>query len=335
MGDSVLICSPNWLGDVLMFLPAYQTWVGRSVAHSVILARPRVSEVWEMVPQADDLIRLSEGWSGTVSATGRVRRRGCRLAIIGPQSFRSALIAFLAGVPQRIGYAGHWRRFLLTGVVGEPQSKVHQALEYTALFFGRILDKADLMRPQLKIPEPAAQRVEEMMKDWPRPQIALFPGAQRGPSKRWPPECYARAARALTRSCGGAIVVLGTRSEAGVGGQITAAVGPNAYNLCGEISLCEVAAVVERVDLVISGDSGGMHLADVLGTAVVAIFGLTDPQITGPIWTRRRVLQAVRPRDRAIPRQCPEAEAALRAVTPEQVVAAALELMDVKEQRVK
>jgi len=324
----VLIVSPNWLGDVLMFLPAFQSWARARAEVKVVLAKPRVAPLWRMVPETD---AVTEAERSVTATAAKVKSRGCREAYVMPLSFRSALIPFLAGVRRRVGYRGHWRRLLLSEIRPRPGRGVHQTLEYAAVLLGRLPAEGELARPSLRIPADARGRIAGLIGGWSRPLTAFFPGSRRGPAKRWPPEYYGDAARGILTRYRGTALVLGTAAERELCRMVAERGGPGCVSLAGRLGLTDLAALVAECDLVISGDSGGMHLADVLGTPLVAVYGLTDPRITGPRWSRHRILQAVPPRGRDIPRRSSAAEAALRAVRPEAVVAAAGELLEQRD----
>ncbi|HDL77645.1 MAG TPA: lipopolysaccharide heptosyltransferase II [Lentisphaerae bacterium] len=323
---SVLVCSPNWLGDTLMFLPAFQLWRASCPETRVtVLAKPRIAELWSMVPGVERIIPMQEGAAGLLRTVSNVRAAGCNTAYLGPLSLRAALVPFLAGVARRIGFPGHWRRGLLSVVRPPIAGSIHQTREYALLMTGRVPDAAELRRPDLRVPP---VDIDGILGDMSPPRFGLFPGASRGPSKRWPPEYFIEAARQMMDCWKGSILIFGTDREKALCSRIAQEVGKGAMDLSGRLSLAELAAVVKECRLVVSGDSGGMHLADCLGVPLVAIYGLTDPAVTGPIWTRYRVLQKVRPAGRRIARASRAAEDALRTVRPEDVLRAARELLE-------
>jgi heptosyltransferase-2 len=160
-----------------------------------------------------------------------------------------------------------------------------------------------------------------------RPLIGVMPGAARGPAKRWSAERFAEAARRLRAELGGSVVVMGGAGDAEACAAVVAGVGDGVLNLAGVTTLGEWAALLAECRLVLCNDSGGMHLAAALGVPVVAVFGITDPIRTGPLGTRCRVVQHSMQHDRAVPRESAAARAALAAVTVDEVVAAAQELL--------
>lgn len=321
----VLVVSPGWVGDALMSMPALQLFREQHPETEVsVLAKSGLLPLWEMHAVAQHRLALA----GTFSTVMRLWRGRYLTAYLFPNSVRSALLPWLAAVPERVGLAGHWRRGLLTRVVTPPteETRRHQAWEYAAIL-SPVLGTSAL--PALHIEPPAAARgaTAQCAMDWPRPLIGILPGAARGPAKRWPAECFAEVAKSLREQTSGSIVVMGSVDDAETCARVAAGVGLGARNLAGATNLPEWAAWLALCDMVICNDSGGMHLAAAVGTPVVAIFGLTDPTRTGPLGQSCRLMQHSGTKARAVLRDSREATAALAAVSVSEVLAAARELM--------
>lgn len=319
----VLVVSPGWIGDIIMALPALQFFRAQHPRVEVtVLAKPGLLPLWELhaVPQR----RLAV--TGTWSTTRDILRGGFSATYVLPNSVRSALLPWLAAVPERTGLAGHWRRALLTEVVTPPAAvaRQHQAWEYAAILAP---DAQTLPAPRLELTAAARDAAARTLAAQPRPLIGVMPGAARGPAKRWPAERFAEAAKTLRAQLGGSVVILGGAGEAEACAAVAAGVGAGALNLAGATALPEWAALLAQCAVVLCNDSGGMHLAAVVGTPVVAVFGLTDPTRTGPLGARCRVVQRSAHRDRAVPRESAAAVAALAAITAADVAAAAQELL--------
>lgn len=332
-GKKTLIVGVNWLGDSIMAMPALQAYRRRNPRdRMVMLVKGRLAELWTMHAALDAVRVFPEGRAGTVQAARLIKAERFDQALILPLSFRAALAPFLAGVPRRTGFPGHWRRWMLTDVIESDQAPegAHQCFEYMALL--RVLD-CSREAPCLAVPAAVLARARGLLGDAPAAWIGLMPGAARGPSKRWPAEHFAAAGRLLHQELKCNIVVLGAAAERELCGQVAAAIGAGAVNRAGETSLTELAAVLALCALLIANDSGGMHLAVAVGTPVVAVFGNTDPGKTGPLGDRARVLQESAVRRRNIGRCSRAAEASLRRVRPEQVAAAGLELLQPKAGR--
>ncbi|MCX7591102.1 MAG: glycosyltransferase family 9 protein [Kiritimatiellae bacterium] len=164
--------------------------------------------------------------------------------------------------------------------------------------------------------------------DQPRPRVALAP-VSRWPTKDWPAERFAQVAAALTNRCGASIFVIGARDAARAAQVIASRMDGNMLDLTGKTGLVETASVLAQMDLVISNDSGPMHMAAALGIPVLALFGPTDPVRTGPFGTGHRVLVAQEVACRpCFSRVCRfGSKACLAALSPEMVACVATEML--------
>jgi heptosyltransferase-2 len=325
-GPRFLVCGPNWIGDCIMAMPALQAF-RRTVpeADITMLVKRPLEALWKMHAAPDRIEVFDESFAGARHAAALLKTRDFSRAYIFPNSFRSALIPFLARIPDRIGTAGHWRRGMMTQLVEFKRSSLrrHQAFEYFDIMG---LETAGFEVPQLAVPPEAVSAATVLLGDGPMPlRIGLFPGAARGPSKRWPPMHFARLGARFAKERGAGIVVFGAPSEQGLCDEVARDCGKETVNLAGRTSLPQLAAALKACDLVVCNDSGGMHLTAAVGTPVLAIYGLTDPSRTGPLGARRRIIKAEAPASRDIARTSEAAEKALAAIDPDRVFEAALE----------
>ncbi|MBL7114342.1 MAG: lipopolysaccharide heptosyltransferase II [Kiritimatiellae bacterium] len=326
MSEHVLICGVNWLGDAVMSMPALQLFRRQHPDVRITIAvKSRWRDLWRMQSAVDEVIEFPACTGDMWRVARMLSADGYNRAIILPNSFRSALVPFLAGIPQRRGVPGQLRSLLLTDQVRMSRSEgagQHQAWEYMQLL--GVDPQSDVLPlPALEIDAGVVQGfLGEHSKEerW----IGVLPGAARGASKRWPTDRFVQAAKALADKHSVRVMVLGAPAEASLCGQVAEGIGDSAVNLGGRTSIPELAALLQQCELVLCNDSGGMHLASAVGTPVVAIFGMTDPTVTGPIGSRHRVIRAeVAHASRDIPRESAAAEAALRSITVQQVCAAA------------
>lgn len=318
----VLVVSPGWIGDAIMALPALQLFRREHPGTEItVLAKPGLLPFWELHAAPQQRLALQGTWATTLA----LLRGGFSAAYLLPNSIRSALLPWLAAVPERIGLAGKWRRALLTQIVVASQEEAcqHQAWEYAAVLAP---GTRTLPPPQLTIPQTAHEVAARKLDSLRRPLIGVMPGAARGPSKRWPAERFAAAAKLVCAKLGGSVIIMGGSGDGDACAAVADGVGSPALNLAGATTLPEWAALLAQCAVVLCNDSGGMHLAAAVGVPVVAVFGITDPTRTGPLGERCRVIQRSTVRDRAVPRESAEAVAALAAVTVHDVVTAALEL---------
>jgi len=324
------IHSPNWLGDAVMFLPAWRAWrdAHRS-AEVAVVAKARVAGLWRLVKDTGRLIILEDGRDGMRRAIAELRDFGAKApfqALCAPQSLRSAWILWRGGARRIRGTRGQLRfPFIGDPVSLRDLSGAHQSLEY-ARIMGVSADA---------LPPPSAALDMSGLPDVSGicdtgAALAVLPGAARGGSKRWPPEFFAEtAARAVREGLAARVLVCGTpgeRDECAAVSSLLASGGVPATDLCGKTSLTQLASILSQCRAALSNDSGGMHLATAAGAPVVAVFGLTDPCKTGPLGTSAAVAAEGVRHARAIPRESAAATAALRSVTPDRVFAALAEL---------
>ena len=331
MDERILICGTNWLGDGIMAMPALQLLKQkRPDCHVTLLVKDALVPLWRMQPAADEVVGYRPTARGTVAAVSAMRRGGYARAVVMPNSFRSALIPFLARVPTRVGRRGHQRSWLLTQVLKQAgiADNRHQAWEYMELL--GLTDEADSLDvPRLSIPGEAADRAKKLLGDTSGVAlVGILPGAARGPAKRWPVDHFAELARSLVQTKECRIVLLGTGAERDLCMRVAGESGVDAMNLAGETSLPGLAAVLGQCRVVVSNDSGGMHLAAAAGARVVAVFGLTDPKKTGPLGRAHRI---IRNADvcgaRDISRDAPRAIECLESIEPARVFEAVAELL--------
>ena len=319
------------MGDTLMTLPALAA-LREMNSHDVI----HVGVPSPLAP----LMRLAKtahevwGWPEEASTYHRVRlaKRGhYDRVILLPNSFRSAWIAWLARIPERWGYEGHWRRWLLNRPIPSHMRPrgVHQSESYLEII--RALGWRGSKAPEARIqPPPSLLRwAQEALAPAGKggPVVGICPGATYGPAKRWPSDRFVSVARALGDRHGAGIVLMGSRAERPFIGQMASAIGTHAVDLSGATNLEELAAVLASCRLVISNDSGPMHLAAALGTPVVALFGSTDRIATAPLG-RHRIVSAAVECSPCLRRECPDGHyQCLSRISPEQVLLAAEELL--------
>ena len=326
----MLIHSPNWLGDVVMALPAFRAWRDGHADEPVhILAKRRVAAIWGFVRDVDSVIVLEEGRAGARAAREAIRAAKCGEAILLPQSFRSAWIVWRAGVGEIRGTAGQFRSFMVSDTVSlDGLEEAHQQIEYA-----RILGVEDA-----KLPPPCAA-IDVSRLPFPdgvgdvSKALVILPGAARGGSKRWPSANFAEVAvKALEAGVAGRVIVCGTSGEAAECETVTDGVSkrfPDAVlNLCGKTGLPQLAGLLSRCRVVCCNDSGGMHLATAVGAPVVAVFGLTDPGKTGPLGRSAVVAAEGVKASRSIPRESEAATRALASVSPDRVFDALSRMAD-------
>ncbi len=322
---NILICGVNWLGDSCMAMPAIQAWKEKHPHRQItLLIKPPLAPLWQCHAAINHIITLAPGKIGPITTGMHLRKSRFEAAYIFPNSWRAAIPPWIANIPQRTGFAGHARKWLLTQVTPDAPESEHQQWEYARILNLPLTQALPL--PTLALPPPPAEITRHAQSC-----IGLLPGAARGPSKRWPTKHFIAAAQELRKADDFHFAVMGTPTEAPLCQEITHALQPHAQCLAGNTTLPTLAAVLRHCVGVLSNDSGGMHLAAAVGTPVVAMFGHTDPQKTGPIGPHTRCLQPANIQgSRKVSRNSAEAQRALASIPPEDAATALLGLMRTK-----
>jgi heptosyltransferase-2 len=327
----ILIRSTNWLGDAVMTIPAVQAIArGRPDAQVTVLTPAKLAGLWEQVPGVAAVLLIPPN-AGVWAVARRVRTAGpFDVAIVLPNSLRTALEVWLAGVARRVGYAGHRRRYLLNQIVREPAGPArlqrkppHQSRRYTHLAI-EIGADATVLSATSPAPPPAAAQRERGA--WTR--IGICPGAEYGPAKRWPVERFAETAQRAGREMACEWVLFGVEADRGLGESIEKALAGQCENLIGQTSLAQLIHQLRRCDLLLTNDTGTMHLAAWLGVPVAAVFGSTDPDLTGPAAPAAhvRILRHQVVCSPCFLAECPLDFRCMKAVSPDEAAAALVEL---------
>ncbi|HWB60438.1 MAG TPA: lipopolysaccharide heptosyltransferase II [Chthoniobacteraceae bacterium] len=326
----ILIRSSNWLGDAVMTAPAVRAIkLTRPDAHITILTRAKLADFWKIVPEVDAVIPCEQKES-VFSVAKKIRAGNFDLALIFPNSVRSALEVYLARIPRRAGSHGKYRRWLLTSVFtgrlkpGPPRHQMHHYLDL-AEFAGAKVDES-------------MRHIETALNPPPRPapagdakgvKIGLCPGAEYGRAKRWLPERFAEAVNAVSQRRDCEWMLFGTARDVRVGEEIAAHIEGNHSNLIGKTTLAELIAALSECRLLLTNDTGTMHLASYLGVPSVSIFGSTEPKLTGPLGASNRVLRHHVECSPCFLRDCPLDFRCMKAITTDEVVEAVLRMLEV------
>lgn len=318
----ILIRGSNWLGDSVISMSAVRAIkAGRPDAHITVLAPEKIAPVWKLVPEVDEVISLT-GHS-LFGAVRLIQRQATfDVAILFPNSLRVALEAWLAGVPRRVGYRGHHRRSLLNQIIPE-RSRLgpieHQVLHYLQM-------AREVGGPA----EPPAVRgfLPRKKSNGAGPKIGLCPGAEYGPAKRWLPERFAEVATAVSAQRPVQWILFGTAGDAEIGATIEASVGAHCTNRIGQTTIDQLIAELSECALLLTNDTGTMHLATLLGVPVVAVFGSTEPYLTGPLGNARHIIRHHVECSPCFLRECPIDFRCMKAVTVTEVVEAVSSLLE-------
>ena len=285
-----LVIAPQWIGDAVMSEPLLAR-LGARGEQLTVAALPWVAPVYRAMPQVTEVIELpfAHGrldWAARRRVAGTLRGR-FDTAYVLPNSLKSALIPWLAGIPKRIGYQGESRYLLLNQRLPNPAGRPPMVAFYSALAGAPA--PAD-RRPQLRfeaavIDAAAASAGVQRGNYW-----TFAPGAEYGPAKCWPAEHYAELARTLAAAHGLPILLLGSGKELALCEQIAQHAEGACRVLAGKTSLLDAMALIAGSRGVVSNDSGLMHVAAAFGVPQVAVFGSTSPEHTPPLNPKARVL---------------------------------------------
>jgi heptosyltransferase-2 len=388
----ILVRGVNWLGDAVMTTPALLRLREHFPTALIALLTPeKLRGLWLHHPAVDEIITFTpdesplriakkiqivmwpETKKETVAETARraasamspLQRGGFDLAVIFPNSPRSALESWLARIPKRVGYARPWRNFFLTTALPSRPEAEHMrkrsVREIKQLISGgsandvsrftfhspahQIHDYLHLIAALGANPEPlptqlvvtpgeikaTAQKfnlTSQFTNN--RPIFGLNPGAEYGPAKRWPAQRFIAAAREIQKRTKCFWLVLGGKGDVVLANEIQSAIAggqSGAVSLAGQTSLRELCAVIKQCRVLLTNDTGPMHIAAALGTPVVVTFGSTSPELTGPILSsgaRHQLIKSDAPCSPCFLRECPIDFRCMNGITEERVVEAVM-----------
>jgi len=313
-GERILVIAPAWVGDMILAQSLFKALKRRDPQAFLAVAAPAFTRpLLDFMPEVDEVVALPFQ-HGEARALGRwrfgraLRRHGFTRGIVLPGSFKAALPLRAAGIPQRSGYRGEGRRVLLND--SRPDDKRHRRTvdRFVALAAAAGEPPPPVEPPQLRLPPGASEAAEAALglTASGRPLLALCPGAEYGPAKRWPARHFALVARHWL-AVGGQVQLFGSPGDRPAAEALLAALGegPTVENLVGRTTLAQAAALLAKAKAVVANDSGLMHLAAALGRPVIALFGPSDPALTPPLAPDAQVLALDLPCRPCHARRCP------------------------------
>ena len=318
---NILIRATNWVGDAVMSLPALRAIRERfPKAHIAVLAKPWVADLYRRETFADEVILFDRSrWR----IAGVLRKRKFDCAILLQNAFEAALIAWLAGIPVRIGYDRDRRRLLLTTSVAAP--KRGEIPRHERFYYLELLRRAGIID---SMPESDAIHLEAGGRRDVRRVIGVSPGAANGTAKQWLPERFAEAARRIAVERDARIALFGSASERELCESIAGLLKEhNVVNHAGKTSLGDFIDLASQCEIFLTNDSGAMHIASALGVPTVAIFGATDDIGTGPTGPLARVVREPVECSPCLLRECPIDHRCMTRVSAERVADEALKLI--------
>ncbi|MGH8706085.1 MAG: lipopolysaccharide heptosyltransferase II [Burkholderiales bacterium] len=310
----ILVVAPNWIGDALMAQPLFARLREKLPRVRLdALASPWVAPVLRRMAEVDEVIEadlrrgaleLRRRWR-----LGRsLKPRRYDQAIVLPNTWKSALAPFFADIPIRSGYIGESRY----GLLNLPYQRGAQAREPMALRYARLSEppgtapKEPLPEPRLRTDCSAVASTARRFGFAARPRwnVVFCPGAEYGPAKRWPAERYGELGSVLAAR-GAAVWLLGSANDAQVCEEVMNAAKGAATSLAGRTTLDEAIELLAAADLLVTNDSGLMHVAAALGTPQVALYGSSSPAHTPPLASSARTVWLGIECSPCYARQCP------------------------------
>lgn len=341
----ILVRAPNWIGDAVMCEPAVRGL--RSLfpeAELTMLAKAPIAELFVAYPGLHCVLVYDDkgahaGMSGKWSLAGMLRRHRFDLAVLFQNAFEAAFLAWLAGIPRRYGYATDGRVLFLTEPVAVPNGPVpvHQVEYYWNLL--RPLGLAGgPSPPTLLVSADEGRMVDVRLAsagiDSSDLMIGINPGSTYGSAKRWLSDRFAEVAKRLVRrleqaeNARIAVIILGAKGEESLGEDIAAQLGGRSVVLSGATTIRELMAVVKRCRLLITNDTGPMHIAAAFGVPVVAVFGPTDWRTTAPYGQARSMVREAVDCAPCLLRECPIDHRCMTRITVDRVYEAAVQQLN-------
>ena len=324
----ILVIAPSWVGDTILVQPMLMRLKQRHPDAQIdVLAPPWTAALLRQMPEIHKGI-INPFPHGALKLLARYRL-GKHLrsahydqAIVLPNSFKSALAPFFAGIPLRTGFTGEMRYGLLNDARKLDKQNLPLMVERFAQLAeapGEVIQRP-LPQPRLQASEEQRQKILGKLGLSVTGPIAVFcPGAEYGPAKRWPISYFAELAQRL-REQGYAVWLVGSAKDKEIGEKIIALGNEACRNLCGATDLGEAIALLSCADLVVSNDSGLMHLAAALDRPMLALYGSSSPQFTPPLSDQARILKLDLPCSPCFKRVCPLGHFnCMMQLTPDQV----------------
>ncbi|MGZ5053100.1 MAG: lipopolysaccharide heptosyltransferase II [Methylobacter sp.] len=329
----ILVVGPSWVGDMVM---AQSLFIALKNIHPDcqidVLAPSWTLSLLQRMPEVREAI-IMPVQRGRFALIERIelgkslRLKGYDQAILLPNSWKSAIPTFFANIPLRTGYIGECR----WGLLNDARKLDKKQLTMTVQRFVALGLQPDAAmppqcpQPALAISQERQQAVIDKFQLSPKAGagvLALCPGAEYGPAKRWPPEHYAEVARRKIAD-GWQVWLFGSAKDKNDAAQINQAVSGACTDFTGRTSLAEAVDLMSLADAVVSNDSGLMHVAAALDKKVIAVYGSSDPGFTPPLNDKARIIMLKLDCSPCFKRECPLGHnQCLTGIAPEQVLEA-------------
>ena len=366
--EKILVRSVNWLGDAVMTTPSLQRLrEAKPNAHISLLTHAKLADLWRHHPAIDSVLTFNSD-DGVLAVAKKLRAGKFSTALVLPNSQRSALEVFFARIPERVGLVRPWRncfltrrvvprreeirmhkrgpaevQHLITAISSDATPKIpasaHQLHHYLHLVAALGANPQPLA-PHLEVNEAEVIAVKKrfgVREDNRAPLLGINAGAEYGPAKRWPRERFVAVAIEIQRRTACQWWIFGGKADEELANVIASEIaaahaGPadSVRSVAGQTSLRELCAALKACRLVITNDTGPMHVAAAVGTPVIVPFGSTSPELTGPGLpgdVKHRLIKANVPCSPCFLRECPIDFRCMQSISVETVVDAALKIL--------
>ncbi len=336
---NILVRGPNWVGDVVMATPGFRALrAAFPDARITLQLRPGLEPLLAGAPWFDEVQTLESyhrGAGAMLAEARKLREARFDLGICLPDSFSSALLMRLAGVPKLAGYDRGPRRLLLTEAIPAPSTDPNGRVMLARELHVMGLIEALGGKPQgtqlelftTKAEEDEAERALGAQVEAAQPLVVFAPGAAYGPSKLWPMKYFAELGDALAEQRGAAIALVGSPNERAIAEEIASQMNAPIFNWIGEISFGAMKAVLRRASLMVCNDAGARHVAVAFGVPSLVIFGPTSIDKTNMNLERVQVFTQDVPCRPCYKRVCPIDHPCMLELKPERLIEAALPLL--------
>ncbi len=313
----ILIVSTSWLGDAIITIPTIHGI--RNLypdARISILAKNTIADIFRTVDILDEVIYFQKEKGlkkalGVFKIASALKKKKFDLAFIFPRSLGSALMCFLAGIPERIGFASNARDLFLTESVQrdtEILSK-HQVHYYKKLLLSKgVSDFPEL--PCIKTPKRETKWAQKFILALKNPEkpflVGINPGSTYGEAKQWLPERFEELAKRLVKNNGCDIIIFGDANSTPLAEKINRGIENKAIDVTGKTNILQLTGLLKECDLLVTNDTGPMHLACAVKTQVVAVYGSTNQITTSPLGPDAVMIKTNMPCSPCMKRVCPE-----------------------------
>ncbi|MFW5450640.1 MAG: lipopolysaccharide heptosyltransferase II [Methylophagaceae bacterium] len=314
--NKILIIGPSWIGDMVMAQALFKALKADKPEVLIdVLALAWTKPLLDRMPEVNKAIPMPIshgvfGWGMRKKLGHSLRNHNYDQAIVLPNSWKSALIPWFADIPIRTGWRGEMRYGLLNDIrILDKSALAMMVQRYVSLAYSATQSTA---APSYTAPLMVAQALGspfQLPLNAQQKRLIFCPGAEFGPAKQWPAMHYAELANTLIQQ-NWQLVILGSGADKTIANQIVGYIGSDsqssAFNLCGDTELSDAIDLLATADLVVSNDSGLMHIAAALQKPLIAIYGPTSPSFTPPLANNAQIVQIGVDCGPCFQRSCPE-----------------------------